>query len=390
MKRTLLFRSAAGTLAIGMALGLTACGKTATSDSSSSASSDATTSDASTAEAASDAYAYLADFSLSDAFDENGYLKGVTAADYVTLPDLSTLTLSDEANTVSEDDVNSYISDNILANFATSNQVTDRAAVDGDTVNIDYAGTIDGVAFDGGTATGYDLTLGSGTFIDGFEEQIVGHTPGETFDVNVTFPEDYQASDLAGKDAVFSTTLNYITETVTPDLTDEWVASNLNDSMGLDSVNALNTYVNDLLLFDQQANELYGELVDTAEVKDGLPEDVDKFFTDYYLYQPYMYSQMYGSTVEDFLVQSGFASVDDYLEQVASQKQSMINQILILQALAEQSGKVCDTDTMNAEFERYFGTADTSSYIQNYGENYLKMNILHDLVMQDLIATANA
>ncbi|MEE0800150.1 MAG: FKBP-type peptidyl-prolyl cis-trans isomerase [Gemmiger sp.] len=390
MKRTLLFRSAAGMLAIGMALGLTACGKTATSDSSSSASSDATTSDASTAEAASDAYAYLADFSLSDAFDENGYLKGVTAADYVTLPDLSTLTLSDEANTVSEDDVNSYISDNILANFATSNQVTDRAAVDGDTVNIDYAGTIDGVAFDGGTATGYDLTLGSGTFIDGFEEQIVGHTPGETFDVNVTFPEDYQASDLAGKDAVFSTTLNYITETVTPDLTDEWVASNLNDSMGLDSVNALNTYVNDLLLFDQQANELYGELVDTAEVKDGLPEDVDKFFTDYYLYQPYMYSQMYGSTVEDFLVQSGFASVDDYLEQVASQKQSMINQILILQALAEQSGKVCDTDTMNAEFERYFGTADTSSYIQNYGENYLKMNILHDLVMQDLIATANA
>lgn len=80
----------------------------------------------------------------------------------------------------------------------------------GDTVVIDYVGKIDGEAFDGGTAENQTLTLGSGTYIDGFEDQIVGHQVGETFDINVTFPDDYGASDLAGKDAVFTITLDAI------------------------------------------------------------------------------------------------------------------------------------------------------------------------------------
>ncbi len=85
-------------------------------------------------------------------------------------------------------------------------------AEDGDTVNIDYVGSIDGVAFDGGSTNGAgaDLVLGSGTYIDGFEEQIVGHSVGETFDIEVTFPENYGSSDLAGQDAVFEITLNGI------------------------------------------------------------------------------------------------------------------------------------------------------------------------------------
>lgn len=80
----------------------------------------------------------------------------------------------------------------------------------GDTVIIDYVGKMDGKAFDGGTAENQTLTLGSGTYIDGFEDQIVGHRVGETFDINVTFPDDYAASDLAGKDAVFTITLDAI------------------------------------------------------------------------------------------------------------------------------------------------------------------------------------
>src|SRR5699024_3285483 len=120
-------------------------------------------------------------------FDENGYLKGVTAADYVTLPDdYAAITIDAALGEVDEQDVTDYINSNILANFATVNQITDRAAADGDTVNIDYVGTIDGVAFEGGDTQGQgtDLELGSGAYIDGFEEQIVGNTPGETFDVN--------------------------------------------------------------------------------------------------------------------------------------------------------------------------------------------------------------
>lgn len=391
MKNTNLTRAAASLLACGMVFGLTACGSSASSSEAtaeSAASSEAaseSTADTATAESAADDYSYLADFSFSDAYDENGYLKGVTALDYVTLPESEDFTLSDDATTVSDSDIDDYISNNILSNYKTTNEITDRAAADGDTVNIDYVGTIDGVAFDGGTASDYDLTLGSGTFIDGFEDQIVGHMPGETFDVNVTFPDNYKAN-LAGKDAVFSTTLNYINEDVTPDLTDDWVSSNLSDSMGMNNVAELKTFVSNSLLFNQEANELYGQLYDAAEVNtDTLPEDVQQYFTNTVLYQPYLYAQMYGVSLETMLSQAGYSSVDEYLENSENSKQNMIKQILIMQALAEKNNIVCDTDILNAEFSRYFGSTDMTSYVNAYGENYVKTNILHDVVMQNLI-----
>lgn len=372
MKNTNLTRAAASLLACGMVFGLTACGSSASSIGA-------------TAESAADDYAYLANFSFSDAYDENGYLKGITALDYVTLPDTESFTLSDDATTVSDSDIDNYISNNILSNYKTTNEITNRAAENGDTVNIDFAGSIDGVAFDGGTGSDYDLTLGSGTFIDGFEDQIVGHMPGETFDVNVTFPDDYQATNLAGKDAVFATTLNYINEDVTPDLTDDWVSSNLAESMGMNNVAELKTFVSNSLLFHQEANELYGQLYDAADVSTDLPENVQQYFTDIILYQPYMYAKMYGISMEDSLSKNGYSSVDEYLENSKSSKQNMIKQILIMQALAEKNNIVCDTDILNAEFSRYFGSTDMTSYVNTYGENYVKTNILHDIVMQNLI-----
>ena len=371
MKNTNLTRAAASLLACGMVFGLTACSSSASSSeataesaASSEAASESTVPDDATAESAADDYSYLADFSFSDAYDENGYLKGITALDYVTLPDTESFTISDDA----------------------TNEITNRAAENGDTVNIDFAGSIDGVAFDGGTGSDYDLTLGSGTFIDGFEDQIVGHMPGETFDVNVTFPDDYQATNLAGKDAVFATTLNYINEDVTPDLTDDWVSSNLAESMGMNNVAELKTFVSNSLLFNQEANELYGQLYDAAEVNtDTLPEDVQQYFTNTVLYQPYLYAQMRGVSLETMLSQAGYSSVDEYLENSESSKQSMIKQILIMQALAEKNNIVCDTDILNAEFSRYFGSTDMTSYVNAYGENYVKTNILHDIVMQNQI-----
>ena len=101
--------------------------------------------------------------------------------------------------------------------------VTDRAAANGDIVNIDFVGTVDGVKFDGGEAEGFDLTLGSGQFIPGFEDQVVGMNIGEKKDVNVTFPENYQAEALKGKPAVFAVTLNKIQGKELPELTDEFI-----------------------------------------------------------------------------------------------------------------------------------------------------------------------
>ena len=110
-----------------------------------------------------------------------------------------------------EDSINST-----LQTKSTQNDITDRPAQEGDVVTIDYEGKKDGVAFDGGTAQDQQLELGSGSFIDGFEDGIVGHNIGETFDLNLTFPEDYKSEDLAGQAVVFTVTLDKISEVIVP------------------------------------------------------------------------------------------------------------------------------------------------------------------------------
>lgn len=389
MKLTNLTRPAALMTAAALTLSLAACGEKETEASSTAETSSPETA-AATEESAADPYAYLADFDYSSIFDENGYVTGVTASDYITLPEDLGLTLSDEANTVSDEDVADYINENIMVNYTETQEVTDRAAADGDTVNIDYVGTVDGVEFDGGSAEGYDLPLGSGTFIDGFEEQIVGHTPGESFDVTVTFPEDYRATDLAGKEAVFATTLNYISESVTPELTDDFVKENLNESLGLDSVETLNTYISDMLLFSQQTNELYSQLSEKLTVKGEVPAELTKYFEDYYLSSPYLYAQMYGVSLDEFMQANGYDSAAAYLESSRTYIDGAIQQTLILQALAEKYGITCTTETLENQFQEYFGSSDTSSYVNYYGENYLKMSILNDLVMEKLVEEVNA
>lgn len=388
-------RVAALGMAVSMTAVLAACGNTADTASSEAAESTAETADTAekaSAETADAEYAYLADFSFSDAFDENGYLKGVTAADYVTLPDdYADITISADLGQVSDDDINDYIDSNVLSNFATTNEVKDRAAADGDTVNIDYVGRIDGVAFDGGDTkgSGADLTLGSGTYIDNFEDQIVGHTPGETFDVTVTFPEDYGNEDLNGKEAVFETTLNYIKESVTPELTDDWVKENLGESMSLNSVDELKAFVKSTMLYDNQASDVYTALHDKASYADELPQTALDYYRDVLLYRIYTNAQKYGTDMNTLLssgmMGSSYDSVDAYLADANDSIKSITQQGLLMQAVAEKTGFKCDTATMSADFGRYYGTTDPSQYVSAYGENYIKMNVLQSDVMQNLI-----
>ena len=123
---------------------------------------------------------------------------------------------------VTDADVDAEV-ENARKRNARTIEITDRAAEMGDIANIDYEGFVDGVAFDGGKGAGHDLSLGSGQFIPGFEEQIVGKTIGEEFDVNVSFPEEYHAAELAGKAATFKTKLNALKAEELPALDDEFV-----------------------------------------------------------------------------------------------------------------------------------------------------------------------
>lgn len=146
----------------------------------------------------------------SQGLNDDGTLKGDDGA-YVTLCDYSSIEIPESEISVEDSEVDTEV-DSLMTNFQTENQVKDRAVKDGDVVNIDYVGTVDGKEFDGGSAEGYNLTIGSGSFIDDFEDQLIGHKPGDEVKVEVTFPDDYSSEDLAGKDAVFDTTINYISD----------------------------------------------------------------------------------------------------------------------------------------------------------------------------------
>ena len=387
MKNKRLYRAAAALLAVGMTAVLAGCGSTAEVESTAENADAAATAETATAESADDsAYDYLADFSYSDGFDENGYLKGVTASDYVTLPDdYAAITIDAALGEVSDEDVNAFIEQNYLSNFATTEQVTDRAAADGDTVNIDYVGTVDGVEFDGGSTQGQgtNLTLGSGAYIPGFEEQIVGHTPGETFDVNVTFPEEY-TEELAGKDAVFETTLNYINETVTPELTDDWVAENLAEATPFTDVATLNAYAQRQVAFNNQCNDVYAALRDKATFSDTLPEEALEYYRNNFRYEIYSMAQSYGVSMNDVAQGNGYDTVEDFVTAAESLVEAQLQQALLLQAVAEKSGLQCDTETLNAEFSNYAGT-NLDAWVALYGENFNKNQLLTSMVMQNLI-----
>lgn len=206
---------------------------------------------------------------------------------------------------VTDEDVEEEIETN-LSYSSTYEQIYEGIAKDGDTVNIDYYGRIDGISFKGGTADGVELTLGSNQFISGFEEQIVGMSVNERKDIVVTFPEDYGVDELNGKEAVFSILLNYICgELQTPELTDEFVKANSNS-------NTVEEYKIEIRNQLEESNKAYFE----SSVQDDLLNQIvsNSIFleisqdelTERYeseLEQYKGYASMFGLEYEDFISQ---------------------------------------------------------------------------------------
>ena len=123
---------------------------------------------------------------------------------------------------ITDEDVENAVTANLQAN-AEVKDVTDRPVQEGDTATIDFVGKMDGVEFEGGSGTDYPLTIGSGQFIEGFEDSVIGHNIGDTYDWEGSFPEDYQNTDVAGKPVTFTITVKSVTEQVLPELNDEFV-----------------------------------------------------------------------------------------------------------------------------------------------------------------------
>ena len=229
--------------------------------------------------------------------------------------------------------------------------VTDRAAKDGDTVKIDFDGSVDGVAFDGGKGENYPLQLGSGSFIPGFEEQIVGHSAGDAFDVEVTFPEDYHAKELAGKAAVFKTVLHEIQTREVPELNDAYA-----DDKGFDSAEAFREDVKQKLA-DAKAksaaaaneNAVIGKVVENAQIE--LPEpmietQVEQMIDDY---ARRMQSQ--GLQLDQYMEYTGM-TMDKLKEQFHPQAVRNLKTRLTLEKVVEAENIEVSEEAIEAEIKR--------------------------------------
>lgn len=310
---------------------------------------------------------------LSQYVDEDGYIKDF---DYsaIKLVDYKNMVIPTENHMPAEETLNAFM----VAQLPQIDATEGTVAI-GDTVNIDYAGSIDSVPFEGGTAYGYDLQLGSGAFIPGFEEQVAGHSVGENFDIYVTFPENYH-EELAGKDAVFNIYINsYKKAVAVEDITDAMVKENLGD-MGISTVKELNQYAIDNLSYSMVGNYLYNEVFTNSTVET-VPQTAIDMQGDYMLASMEMEALNYGMNLETMLQMYGFTSAEEFKTMYADTIEAAAKEICINQAIANAEGiKITDKD-----IEEYFGGQDYSVVEEVYGKPFLKFLIMQSITLENLI-----
>lgn len=234
-------------------------------------------------------------------------------------------------------------------------KAVDRAARDGDEVIIDFVGKKDDVPFEGGTAEGYALTLGSNSFIPGFEEGIVGKKPGETFDIPLTFPKDYHSADLKGAKVVFTITIKGVNEIVPPELNDEFAAksgpyktvADLKKDIKSELVNQKESEAR-----NKQKDEIVEKLIaaSTAPVPEILLQDqirsVEQDITQNLMYQ--------GRSVEDYVKDQGFDSREEWVEKdVSPIAKKRVQAGLVLAEVSKVEKVTASTKDVDAQIEMY-------------------------------------
>jgi trigger factor len=278
----------------------------------------------------------------------------------IKLGDYKKLTAKAEKAIVTAADINEII-ERMRTGFGTKKEAS-RAAKLTDETTIDFVGKRDGIAFDGGTATDYKLTLGSNQFIPGFEDAIVGHKPGETFDIDLKFPKDYQAKGLAGQKVVFAVTLNKIEEMELPVVDDKFAAKagpfKTVAELKADVKREITTQ-KEREVSEKLKDALVGELIEKSKVPvpDILITDqlasIQRDFEQNLMYQ--------GLTLDQYLETQKFKDKDEWIEKEV--RPTAIKRVQIGLLLAELS-KVEKIQATDAELE-----AHVDVYKQQYGNN---------------------
>ena len=298
--------------------------------------------------------------------------------------------IKEYAYTVKDEEVDAELN-RLLDRNARKVEVKDRAAQNGDIVNIDFVGTVDGVKFDGGEAEGFDLTLGSGQFIPGFEDQVVGMNIGDKKDVNVTFPENYQAEALKGKPAVFAVTLNSIQGKELPELNDEFIK----DATGSESVEAYKAKTKERLQkqADKRANDATENSVleaIAANTEVEIPQAmIDREIDS--LVQKFEYQLMYqGLKLQDYLDFLKTTMADFRKNYEESAKKNVLHQLIISQLIKEENIEATEAEVDEKVAEQAKSVEkDVEEYKKNMDPRQFDY-IRSDIVITKLFATLKA
>jgi len=256
-----------------------------------------------------------------------------------------------EEPTVTEDELAARLKEEQEKNAAESD-VEGRPVKEGDTVHLDYAGTIDGVPFEGGTAQDQELVIGSHSFIEGFEEQMVGMNIGEEKDLNVTFPEAYHAAELAGKPAVFHVKVNAISEKILPELDDEF-ASEVSEFETLDaykeSLKAEILKSKQELAKTEKENKLLEKAVENAEMD--IPDMMIESQAEDLVRDFGQRLEMQGLRLEQYLQYTGM-TMPQMVEQYKEQAKKRIQGRLVLEAIAKAEGLEATEEDLENEYKK--------------------------------------
>ena len=362
-------RKVIAALLLGMAITVTGCSGNTTKDTDTTTEATSET----TAESASESE------TASEAAERPDY----KALDYVKLGDYKGLEVTLASTDVTDEEVEQQVETNL------NNNDKSEELKEGTVANIDYEGKLNGKAFDGGTAEGYDLTIGSGSFIDGFEDGLIGKKIGDTVDLNLTFPEDYSSTDLAGKEVVFTVKINSVKRA--PKLTDELAAEISNNEYK--TAEAYNNYIKEDLentkkenQHNQELNDLVALAYQNATVNDYPQEMIDyqlEQVTSYYK----SYADQYGMEYADFLEQQVGMTEEEFVKKMTETVKQSLGQEMVLRAIAETEGVEISDEKFQEKASKYaaqMGSTDVDAFISQYGKSTIMASILQDEAVEIL------
>ena len=318
--------------------------------------------------------------------------KEINPDKYVKLGEYKGITVEMDT-TVTDAEFNAALAEELKA-YAENVEV-DRAAALGDVVNIDYVGKMDGVAFEGGTDSGFDLTLGSNTFIGGFESGLVGAVKGEQRDLNISFPDPYPNNpDFAGKPAVFEVTVNGVYEVVVPELTLEFVQENTDYESVEDYKSALRISLEaealELAKSNKYAN-VWQTVIDNATFIGEFPQDMYNEYKQEVTAYYEEYASYYGMSMEDLLSNFGM-TLQDVEQEAVEYAEQMTKQELVLLAIIKAENITLSKAEYDAGvagyLSQYTGYEDAAAFEEAYGRELIEESLLWDKTLEFVVGLA--